>query len=235
MNICILLHASFEGSSYIGQWASARGHRVKEIHCYRDQLIPAPSEYDWLILMGGPMDPSQVDRYPFLEAEMETIRQARQQGKKILGVCLGAQLVGAALGAPVERSPEREIGFFPVEKSEEGRDDPYFSALPDPFLALHWHGMMPGLPEGAQVLAKSEGCPRQICRFGDEIYGLQFHLEMTRSAAERLIKHAGEDLTPGRFVQTSQQILSGPYEALNRQMNHILDQLSEVAACNAQK
>lgn len=223
MRVSILLHAPFEGSGAIGTWARRRGEEVHEVHLYRGERVQ--ENCDLLVLMGGPMDPSDVKEYPFLEEAMEAIRRAKQSGGRVLGVCLGAQLIGAALGAPVERSPEREVGLFSVELTEEGLRDPLSASFGTIFPALHWHGMMAGLPKEATVLAATAGCPRQMIRFAQGIFGLQFHLELTQESVQSLIDHAPEDLAIGRYVQSRQELLAAPFAAMHHSLHNFLELL----------
>src|SRR3990167_675330 len=112
-----------------------------------------------LILMGGPQSPLKIGEFPYLADEIDLIKTAFLQNKRILGFCLGAQLIGEALGAPTGRSPEKEVGVYPVTLTEEGKKDPLLTDLPDNFPVIHWHNDMPGLLEDSALLAYSEGCP----------------------------------------------------------------------------
>src|SRR5262249_53997662 len=125
---------------------------------------------------------------------------------RIIGICLGAQLLAEALGAKTERSPNREIGMFLIEQLPEAQFDPIFGQLPQKFNVMHWHNDMPGLPAGAVLLAKSEGCPRQIFRYGDRMYGFQCHFELTKELSYEMIEHCPGDIKPGTYVRTKKEI-----------------------------
>ena len=127
--------------------------------------------------MGGPM--SVNDNLPFLEAELRLIERAVAAGKPVLGVCLGAQLIARALGARVYRNEAKEIGWFPVYWTGECAGDGLFGGLSEPETVFHWHGETFDLPEGARGLARSDVCRNQAFRFGRNVYGIQFHLEVT--------------------------------------------------------
>ena len=105
-------------------------------------------------------------------------------GKRVLGVCLGAQLLADVLGGPVSRNAHKEIGWFPVELSAAGRAYPGFAGLPERFTAFHWHGDSFRLPPGATRLCSSEACVEQGLAVGEKVLGLQFHLEVRRADAE---------------------------------------------------
>jgi GMP synthase-like glutamine amidotransferase len=141
---------------------------------------PAPErigEAAGLIFMGGPM--SANDDLPYLRAELALIEQAAQAGVPILGVCLGSQLIAKALGARVYRNRVKEIGWYPVSWTPAAASDPLFAGLAAPETVFHWHGETFDLPPGAEWLARSEACAHQAFRVGANVYGLQFHLEVT--------------------------------------------------------
>lgn len=144
---------------------------------------PVPKEMKGaggLIVMGGPMATYQADRYPFLRDEMVLIEQALKEGLPVLGVCLGAQIVAAALGAKVTRNPAgKEIGWYPVTLSDAALEDRLWRGVAPTITPFHWHGDIFELPAGAVSLASSEKTPCQAFRYGNSVYGLQFHIEVT--------------------------------------------------------
>lgn len=145
------------------------------------------------------------------------------------GFCLGAQLIGEALHARAERSPFKEVGVFPVTLTDEGERDPLLANVPKEFSVFHWHNDMPGLTKEAVILAKSEGCPRQIIRYSPLAYGFQCHPEMTLQIADELMKHCSNDLVPGKYVQTGEEILGYDYYALNHlHMTQMLNNFLEI-------
>jgi GMP synthase (glutamine-hydrolysing) len=147
-----------------------------------------------LIIMGGPQTVYQPDRCPYLRDEIALIEEALRENKPILGVCLGSQLLAAALGARVYRNGEREIGWFSIKLGEEAQKDPLMSALPAEFVASHWHSDTFDLPAGAVGLASSDRTPVQAFRYGDRAYGLQFHAEMTEEILTALVEEFGAGL-----------------------------------------
>jgi GMP synthase (glutamine-hydrolysing) len=147
-----------------------------------------------LIVMGGPESVYQLDRFPYLRDEIALIEAALAAEKPILGVCLGSQLLAAALGAEVRRGDQREIGWFSVRLSDDAADDRLFRGMPREFVAAHWHSDVFDLPRGATALASSERTPVQAYRFGDKAYGLLFHAEMTREILGALVAEFGDGL-----------------------------------------
>jgi GMP synthase (glutamine-hydrolysing) len=137
--------------------------------------------------MGGPMGVYQTERYPWLRDEMKLIQDAVAQQRPVLGVCLGAQIVAAALGAKVDRNPAgKEIGWHPVRLSTAAHEDRLMRGLPDAFTPFHWHGDIFDLPSGAVPLALSDKTPCQAFRYGDNVYAFQFHFEVTREGVEAM-------------------------------------------------
>ncbi|MBS1643616.1 MAG: gamma-glutamyl-gamma-aminobutyrate hydrolase family protein, partial [Bacteroidetes bacterium] len=213
MKVLILQHEAFEAPGSLLDWAAARGYTVELCQVYLRHPIPADSlSIDLLIVLGGPQSPNtSKEECPHFDAlaEMNLIRSCVEAGKAVLGICLGAQLLAAAMGAGVEHSPEREIGIFPIELTKDGLADnkvQYFGAS---LLVAHWHGDMPGLSSGVKVLATSPGCPRQILAYSDLVYGFQCHLELTPSVVELLLEADAATLqqySTCRFVQAPEAI-----------------------------
>ena len=211
MRIVCLTHVSFEGPGGIADWAAARGHSF-ELAAVYDSSAPHTGEFDMLVVMGGPMSIHDEAEHPWLLSEKRFIRAAIDSGKSVLGVCLGAQLLAASLGAEVRPGPEPEIGWFPVRLTESGQTSKVASVLPREFDAIHWHGDTFGVPPGAIHLAESELTESQAFEFeGGRVVGLQFHLELSREDLKVLIENASQDLErAGRWVSTAERMLAGP-------------------------
>jgi GMP synthase (glutamine-hydrolysing) len=147
-----------------------------------------------LIVMGGAETVYQLDRYPYLRDEIALIEGALKADKPILGVCLGSQLIAAALGAEVRRAAHREIGWYRVRLSEAAANDRLMRGLPQEFVAAHWHSDVFDLPRGAVALASSELTPVQAYRYGEKAYGMLFHAEMTGEIMTALVEQFGAGL-----------------------------------------
>ena len=147
-----------------------------------------------LIVMGGPETVYQLDRYPYLRDEMRLMESALRDNRPILGICLGAQLLAAVLGATVKRGESREIGWYPVRLATAANDDRLMRGLPAEFMAAHWHSDVFELPNSAVALASSAKTAVQAFRFGDRAYGILFHAEITEERLSKLVSEFGEDL-----------------------------------------
>jgi GMP synthase-like glutamine amidotransferase len=178
MRILAFRHVPLEHLGRIEPALVGRGIGIDYADLYLPGAIaPDPTRYDGLIFMGGAM--SVNDGLLYLEREARWIAQAVEAGRPVLGVCLGAQLIAKALGAPVYPNPVKEIGWFEIELTGEGAADPLFAGAAPRETVFQWHGETFDLPPGACRLATSPACRHQAFRIGSNAYALQFHLEVT--------------------------------------------------------
>lgn len=221
-----LQHVSFEGPGTIADWASSRGHEMAGIDPAAGEF-PQLTEVDVLVILGGPMSVGDERRFPWLAEEKRFIRQAIDHGAHVLGVCLGAQLLSEVLGGRVYRNPEREIGWYRVERTSEGAGSQAFTGLPEQFDALHWHDDAFSVPPGGVRLARSAVTENQAFEsHGGRVVGLQFHLEETRMSLGALVQHSVDDLEPaGEWVAAPDELLAdrAPFASCRELMYSFLD------------
>lgn len=191
-------HVSFEGLGNIQPWLEDNHCVITATHWYKNELPASPEDYDVLIVMGGPMSVYDDSIYPWLKTERHAIYTAIKMGKKVLGVCLGAQLIASVLGAQVHKNPMREIGWFPVISSLALQDEPSVAmwrhVFPVNYMPLHWHGDTFTLPIGAISIGSSEACAQQGFIYGGQVVALQYHLELTRQGVNNLCLHCVDEL-----------------------------------------
>lgn len=223
MKILCITHADFETPGVIQDWATDRKFDFKIIMPYKGDDCLEEKNFDFLVIMGGPQSACNLAQNPYLFDEVKLIKHAIDQNKIVLGFCLGAQLIGAALDAPASRSPEKEVGVFPITLNEMSKKDPIFKDFNTSFDVIHWHNDMPGLTPQAQILAYSAGCPRQIIRYSDKVYGFQCHLEITKDGIETMINACPDDLKPSTYTQTKEQLFANDYKSINGLMINMLD------------
>lgn len=202
-SVLILKNAENEGPGTIGDHLRAYGIPFRIIELSKGEKIPATDMYTCLVIMGGPMSVHDTAKYPYLQAEEELVRTFSSDNRKILGICLGAQIMAKAFGAEVYRGDEEEIGWYDIELSEAALRDPCaktFSLHPGTqktlrkFKVFHWHGETFTIPTHSEKLAGSERYANQAFRYGNYGYAFQFHIEVTkemiydwfRNSADRL-------------------------------------------------
>jgi GMP synthase-like glutamine amidotransferase len=238
MRVHYLQHVPFEGIGAIDDWIRAGGHALSGTKLFETTAGPAagpgfpnPADVDLLVVMGGPMNVYEHEKYPWLRAEKAFIVEAVGAGRAVLGICLGAQLLADVLGGTVTRAPQREIGWWPVEITPAGRATAVFSDFPNGLTVLHWHGDTFAIPSGATNVASSQACPHQAFALDDgRLVGLQFHLEETRDSLAALVANAGDDLAsdPSEpWVATADDLLreDAPYEACRALLFTMLDRM----------
>jgi len=188
--VAVIQHVPFEPLGTIVSLLRERRHRIRHINFVRQPHQKLSVEnYDALIILGGPMDVHQTEQYPFLLQEVELIKQAIDADIPVLGICLGAQLIAKALGAEVYPAQQKEIGWYPLSKISEQRDPvlEQFGSIENLF---QWHRYTFDLPNNSEHLLSSSICPNQAFRFGEKVYGFQFHLEVSEHLIERWLSSA---------------------------------------------
>jgi GMP synthase-like glutamine amidotransferase len=202
LRIHYLQHVVYEDLGCIKLWASENGHQLTSTKFFKNYALPEHSNYDWLIILGGPMGVYQQEKYKWLPIEKEFIKQSIEQNKTVIGICLGSQLIASALKAKVYPNKEKEIGWFPINVSE-AIINPLFNKEKC-YTVFHWHGDTFDLPQNAALLASSEACANQAFIYSDKVIGLQFHLEVTINSLKRMIIFGASELTSGKYVQSIQ-------------------------------
>jgi GMP synthase-like glutamine amidotransferase len=228
-NIAVFMHVPFEGLGCIERWITKNNHTVSFTRFYEDDKLPDIDIIDWLIVMGGPMGVYDEAVYPWLAEEKAFIKKAIEAEKKVLGICLGSQLIAEVLGAKVYPNKQKEIGWFDVTLSEKANAASLFDGFENKFPVFHWHGDTFDLPEGSKNLLSSEVCKNQAYLFNDKVLGLQFHFEVTEETLQGMVEHGASELVESKTIQSADQILSTTeYIAANNQrMHQILDNLAK--------
>lgn len=200
-------HVPQEGVGMISAYIRNLGGQLIRHRQYQQESLSVPhDDYDVLVAMGGPMGVHDGDQYSWLHRELRFIRDAIDQGKRVLGVCLGAQMIAKALGAEVRKNPCTEIGWFPVLFEDAFLNTPPGHGLDRRMDVLHWHGDTFATPPGAMRIAGSEACVNQGFLYEGRVLGLQFHLEMGMEEVGVMTEHFRDELVPEKFVQDGGEI-----------------------------
>ncbi|MGE6361366.1 type 1 glutamine amidotransferase [Psychrobacter glacincola] len=198
LRIHALYHVDFEELSHIKQWVDNRGHSITVTRFHKNEPLPAQDSFDWLVVMGGPMSIHDESDFQWLADEKSFIQQSINDGKTVIGVCLGAQLIADSLGAKVAPSGIKEVGWLPIQLTEQGLAHPLLADLPkNEFTVFHWHGDGFECPKGAMPIATShtwanQGFVYQTSKhkeLGTWVLGWQCHFEVTNKSMVDMVSH----------------------------------------------
>ena len=209
MTIHCLTHVPFEDAANIGTWAEQRGHTLTYTHLYQHDLLPAIESFDMLSIMGGSMNIYDHNTYPWLAQEKKFIRRAVDAQKKVIGICLGAQLITDVLGGSVTSNTHKEIGWHRIKLPPRAAQSVAMSTLPREMVVFHWHGDTFSVPPGAMHLGSSAVCTNQAFQYGDHVLALQFHLEYSQESIEKMLDNCSDELIDSPYIQSAEQIRAG--------------------------
>jgi len=220
--ILVIKHISIEGPGTAGDFFEDKGRKIRTIELDRGQDLPPDlSKIEAVILLGGPMNVYEEGKYPFLKDEDAFLKKAIRENVPTLGICLGAQLLAKACGVKVKKAKEKEIGWYKVSSTDEGRKDPLLAGIASEFDAFQWHEDTFEIPSDAALLATSNSCRNQAVRFCKNIYGLQFHIEVTGSMIKDWVKEYTESSDP-RSQQRDRRMLA-QYTKVKEKFNKVAD------------
>ncbi|MCA2212164.1 glutamine amidotransferase [Jidongwangia harbinensis] len=191
-NAVVIRHVAFEDLGILAAVLTGRGYTFRYVEAGLHPVDhPSVRDADLLVVLGGPIGIGDAGRYPYLAEEITTVRDRIDRRRPVLGVCLGAQIIAAALGAHVGPAGGAEIGYAPLRLTPDGQDSVLAPLGVTP--VLHWHGDEFQIPDGARRLAETPGYPNQAFSYGPTVLALQFHLEADHTRLEQwLIGHAHE-------------------------------------------
>ena len=197
--ILIIKHIDIEGPGTLGDFLKSKGEIFEIVELGAGEKLPSNvHEYKAVIVLGGPMNVDEEDRFPFLRPENDFIQKILKAEIPYLGICLGSQLLAKAAGAKVVKSPVKEIGWYQIRLTAEGKKDALFQGFLENDPVYHWHGDMFQIPSKGQLLASAQGCPHQALKVGRNAYGLQFHVAVTDNSIKEWCDEYCETDLPGR-------------------------------------
>lgn len=225
MEVYAIQHVPFETLGYFGEWCEKNGYDLHMIRLYENDPFPPIENIDLLFVLGGPMGIYDNAKYTWLSPEKKFLKQAISAGVKIVGICLGAQLLADVLGAKVSKNMNKEIGWFPISLTEGGIASGIFKGIPESFMSFHWHGDTFAIPENAIWLAKSEACTNQAFIYKNHVLALQFHLEPTEVNVDVFVKENRNELVDAPFIHKNPNDL--PSSTIYDEMHGRLDKLMQ--------
>jgi len=221
--LLVFQHVPYEILGNLDPLLRAARFRIRYVNFGREpEARPDISRYNGLIVLGGPMNCDQAERYPHLTTEIDVVQQAIRDGIPVLGICLGAQLIARALGARVRKSPTKEIGWYELNPTEAGSKDPLCGQFETSQQIFQWHGDSFDIPHGAVHLATSPDCRNQAFRFKHNIYGFQFHLEVDEPMILRWLH------TPSMVHEVEEAGGADRIDAIRRQTSTHIDHSVEL-------
>jgi GMP synthase (glutamine-hydrolysing) len=197
MSVLILKNIPNEGPGTIEDYLSDKNIGYLTVDLSSEEIPPA-DDFDVLLILGGPMSVNDADQYPYIKREIELVKDFNAKNRKVLGICLGAQIMAKAFGARVYAGAEKEIGWYDIELDYRAGIDrlmgtlarhPVTGEILKRFKVFHWHGETFDIPDGGVHLAKSELYPNQAFRVGENAYALQFHIEVKKETIYEWLKN----------------------------------------------
>jgi len=228
MKLHWIQHVPFEGLGFIEDIAQMKGFDISSTRVFEPgHSFPDFEGLNLIVIMGGPMGVYDINEYPWLIKEKEFIRSAIENKIKIIGICLGAQLIADVLGAKIKKNNEKEIGWFKIfpDKNYQGTLSGIFEAEPEVF---HWHGDTFNIPDESMLVCSSEGCTNQAFDYNGQVFGLQFHLETTKDSAKSLIENCNDEIqTTKKFIQAEKDIIGNEskYLKINEMMKTVFERI----------
>ncbi len=222
MVLYYLQHVFFETPAAILEWAKDRNYTIKKTYLYQESKFFDPDSFDILVIMGGPMGVYDEKKFPWLTEEKKFIESAIRKQKKIIGICLGAQLIANVLGANVYKNSYKEIGFFPVKLTNEAKTHNLFNHFPEEFITFHWHGDTFDLPADSIRTFRNNATTNQGFIYNENVVAFQFHLESTNESIMDLYKYSISDLNTNDKLYIQNYDKASNYFTIIKNLNQLL-------------
>ncbi len=226
MNITVLINMPVPFDSTIDRLLQAKEHKINYIKLHEGDAIPAVSEIDWLIVMGGAMSANEEEKYPWLIPEKKLIKEVIDSGTTTLGICLGAQLITNVLGGDVYENSSPELGWHEVSPSAEIQNTLLAGVFTENKMVFHSHNETFELPDGAIRIISSEACENQAYVYKDHVVAIQFHPEITQGIAALFVQYCADEWKGSPYVQSDLNLINN--ESLFSQSELIMTQIMDV-------
>jgi GMP synthase-like glutamine amidotransferase len=209
MKILIIQHSAADFPATAGEVIERLGHSVETIRIDREDAVPGSADADALMMFGGGISLTSPELPPWVAQEQSLIRSYVSEGRRVLGICLGSQILASALGANVRRNRHAEIGWHQIERVDGAQASGVASVLPERMTVLQWHQDTFDIPPGARRLFKSEACDNQAFTIDDRVFGFQFHIEANPKTVSTFLAVSSHWKQEGPFTQSEAEINQG--------------------------
>ncbi|MGG1658441.1 type 1 glutamine amidotransferase [Brevibacillus sp. NRS-1366] len=210
MRVHILQHMDWGGPGVVSEWMREKGHTWTMTNVHKNEEFPEIDEFDLLVILGGVMGVYEEEENPWLIGEKQWIRNVIDNKKRVLGICLGAQLIASSMGANVKKHVHSEIGWWPVQFAKIAQEHPFLHGIQDNYTFFEFHYDTFDIPESGVQLGKSVACKNQAFAIGDRVVGLQFHPEFNEEIVQGIETKLGPKIEPGPFVKPVPEMMSSP-------------------------
>lgn len=217
--ILVIKHVAYEGPGTVETFFKTKGFQLRTVDFSKGEVLPGDlSGIEAVISMGGPMNVYEEAKYPFLKEEDAFIKKVLREEVPFLGICLGAQLLAKAAGAKVTRAPKKEIGWFKISLTNDGKKDLFLKGLDRELTVFQWHGDTFSIPPNGKNIAESVDCKNQALKVGRCAYGLQFHIEVTKEIIADWVNRNFKDPKSGTISAEGQKMVED-YEIFKNTFN----------------
>jgi len=230
MRVLVIQHSAADSLAGAASVISELGHEIITVRIDRHHPIPESADCDAMIMLGGPYPLTVENRPDWIANEQDLVRRYMDAGKRILGICLGAQILASAMGAPVRRNPQPELGWHSVRRTAVPAST-VDASLPSQMTVFQWHRDTFDIPHGAKHLYESDGCRNQAFSVGEHVYGLQFHLEADLRTIKTFLAVSKYRQLTGKGIQTGAEIMAGIDRYLPDQRKHMSSFLAHLLPC----
>jgi GMP synthase (glutamine-hydrolysing) len=225
-NILVIKQVEHEGPGLIESIFTANGWSLKTVELSQGEKLPSDfDETGALVVLGGPMNVYEEKQHPYLKEEESLIRKALIEEIPVLGICLGAQLLAKTCGARIKKAPRKEIGWYKVEKTSDGKGDTLFNKGPDQIQVFQWHEDTFDVPQGAVLIAEGRDCKNQAFRVGQNAYGFQFHIEVTEDMIRNWLQSGQDGVTVEKILRDTKKV----WESYHMEAKRILSNFMRIA------
>ena len=220
--VLVLQHVAHEILGTLNPILKDHKLKIRYVNFERDPSAePDVLGYNGLVVLGGPMGVYEANKYSHIKHELKVIEDAIKMDIPVLGICLGAQMIAQVLGGKVGPHSKKEIGWHQVDFNEDARKTPFFENFNDSEMIFQLHGDSFEVPDSCVHLASSESCTGQAFRYGKNVHGLQFHIEVDEPMVKRWLKipFIKEDIEKHDYVPSAEQILVDTGAHIQRSMH----------------